>query len=244
MIQLWTTIFYEPLYNLLVFLVQVSPFASLGIAVILLTVIVRLILSPLSYRAVLNQITQQKINPLLQEIKEKYKDDPKEQFKKIQELFKEHKTNPFAGCFLILLQFPVIIAVYQVFLKGISEAGVTLYSFVTFPQSYQSVFLWTNLGEQSIIFALIAGLTQYIQLYLSPTMRNQQTTAVTQKQGNTPDFAVLMQKNMKVFLPVMIAVFAYLVPAAVALYWIVNNLFTIAQEVIIQKKIEKREKTV
>src|SRR5580704_10130713 len=104
------TIFYIPLYNALIWLTT-GLGGSIGLAVIALTLVVKIILSPLSYSSIKSQIEQKKLQPLMDDIKKKYP-DKKEQSEKMMELYKEHKTNPFAGCLLLLLQLPVIIALY------------------------------------------------------------------------------------------------------------------------------------
>jgi YidC/Oxa1 family membrane protein insertase len=237
-INLWNTIFYEPLYNALVFLIALSPGASLAVAVIVLTLLVKLVLAPLSYKTFVGQMKQKELQPLIQDIKKKYKDQA-EQSKQIFALYKKHNANPFSGCLTLLLQFPVIIGLYQVFLKGVEASQEKMYSFISLPENIHYFFIGIDLHEKSILLAVFAGIFQFIQMYLSPAM----------KQSRQPEGAVLsdqerisasLQNNMKYMMPFMVGFFAAVVPAAVALYWTVNNIFMIIQEMVVWKRYQKK----
>ena len=231
--RMFHTIFYVPLYNALIFLTHLFG-GSLGLAVIGLTIIVKLVLAPLAHASIKSQIEQKKLQPLVDELKKKYPDQ-KEQTAKLMELYKEHKTNPFAGCLLLLLQLPVIIALYRVFKSGAAINPANLYSFVTAPMALGTHFLGLDLAiTHSIILAILAGLSQFLQMYWSPAMQS-----APQASGDTQaDMAASMQKSMKYTMPVMITIFAYAVPGAVALYWIVSNITMIVQEKIVAAQIE------
>jgi len=222
------TIFYVPLYNALIWLTTLFG-GSIGLAVIGLTLVVKLILSPLSYSSIKSQIEQKKLQPLIEDLKKKYPDQ-KEQSKKMMELYKEHKTSPFAGCLLILLQLPVIIALYHVFLSGAVTNPADLYAFVRAPKVIHTMFLWVNMGSRSIVLAILAGLSQFLQMQWSPAMQSMPQAAGTDPQAK---MAATMTNSMKYTMPIMIAFFGYAVPGAVALYWIVSNIFMIIQERII-----------
>ena len=142
------------------------------------------------------------------------------------ELYKEHKTNPLAGCLLLLLQLPVIIALHRVFLGSATMSGTELYSFVHLPSVVHATFLGINMSARNIILAILAGLSQFAQMQLSPAMQNPPKASGDAKM----DMAASMTKSMKYTMPIMIAFFGYAVPAAVTLYWIVSNLFMIVQE--------------
>lgn len=232
---MFQTIIILPLTNALVFLTSFL-WGNLGLAVIALTIVVKIILFPFSYSTTKNQIALKKIQPLVDEIKKKYT-DKNEQAKKMMELYKEHKANPLSGCLPILIQIPIIIGLYQVFLKGVSVDATVLYSFVHAPETLHTFFLGINLAEKSMIIALIAGITQYIQLKLSPSFQASKTPS------EDPQTLMMenMQKMMLYMLPVMIVFFSAVVPAAVALYWVVINIFTIGQEIYIYKKIHQQQ---
>src|SRR3989344_1901002 len=126
---------YDPLYNGLVFLVGVMPSHDVGLAVIVLTIVVRVILFPLSRRAVETQLAMKKIAPDIEKLKEKYKDNREEQAKAIFALYKERGVHPFASIGLFLLQIPVLFALYWVFaFGGLPDIRPDLlYSFVSSP---------------------------------------------------------------------------------------------------------------
>ena len=117
MSYLFNLFFYEPLYNGLIFLIGVLPRADIGIVVVLFTCIVKLILFPLSKKSVLTQIRMKEIQPELDAIKEKHKENKQEQALKVMALYKERKINPFSGILLIFIQIPIIFALYFVFFK-------------------------------------------------------------------------------------------------------------------------------
>lgn len=231
------TILYVPLYNALIWLTSIFG-GSIGVAVIALTLVVKIILSPLSYSAIKSQIEQKKLQPLVEDLKKKYPDQ-KEQSQKMMELYKEHKTNPFAGCLLILLQLPVIIALYRVFLGGAVITTTDLYSFVHAPAMIQTIFLGLSMSARGvIILAILAGVSQYLQMLLSPSMQSTKR-GKDEKLDTQTQMAESMTKSMRYTMPIMIAFFGYAVPGAVALYWIVSNIFMIAQEQLVMHRQSK-----
>src|SRR3989344_8721224 len=124
-------ILYQPLFNALVSLYNTVAFQDLGVAIILLTFVVRVILYPLFYHSFKNQTLMQKIHPEIQKIQHNHKGNREKQAQALMELYKQHKVNPFSGFFLILVQLPVLIVLYQLFLKGLNpETFTNLYSFI------------------------------------------------------------------------------------------------------------------
>jgi YidC/Oxa1 family membrane protein insertase len=226
------------MYNFLVFLVDILPGGNIGLAVIILTILIKLALFPLSQKSIATQVKMRKIEPEMKRIKEKYKDQ-KEQAQKIMELYKEHKLNPFSGCFLMLLQLPVIFALYYVFLQGFKFDAVALYSFVHIPETVNTYFLGINLLGKSVVLALIAGASQYYQLRLA------MPAVVPTEKGKEPTFQEEFTRNMtlqmKYIFPVMVFFIAYTISSAIALYWIVSNLFAIAQELYVRKTVTDLE---
>jgi YidC/Oxa1 family membrane protein insertase len=115
---LWHTIIYNPLYNALIFLLDIVPGADIGIAVIILTVFVKVLLFPLAHKVARTQATINQIQPQLDKLKDKYKDNKQEQTIKTLELYKKNGINPFFGFLVILIQLPIILGLYFVFYKG------------------------------------------------------------------------------------------------------------------------------
>jgi YidC/Oxa1 family membrane protein insertase len=232
---LYHTLVYNPLYNLLIGLFKVFPWADAGIIVILLTVIVRLILYPLSKKAVKTQVEMQSLGPELEAIKAKYKDN-EEQARRTLALYKERGVNPFSGILVIMIQLPIIWALYRIFLHGLPKVDTSvLYSFIHGPENINIIFLGLiDLTLKSIPLALAAALTTFIQLRIAT--KNQ-----TVPKGNSfgDNLARSMQTQMKYLFPVLVFFISYNISGVIALYWLTTNLFTIAQEIIVRRKLSK-----
>jgi len=234
---LWNTLFYDPLYNSLVFLISIVPWHDVGFAVIILTLVVKLILFPLSKKSIISQVKMKKLEPELKKIKDNFK-DKQEQAKKTMALYKENKINPFSGFFLILLQLPIILALYFVFFKGLSFDQNTLYSFIKVPENINFNFLGLiDMQGKSLFLAVLAGVTQFFQTKISM----QAVPPAGPEKSFKNELMKSMNMQMRYVLPVFIAFVAYQISAAVALYWVVSNLFTIGQEIFVIKKIRQKE---
>ncbi len=152
----FNVVLYYPLFNALVFIYNYLPFRDFGVAIIVLTFIIRLILYPLSVRAFTSQRALQKLQPKIQELQKKYKDDKNKQAQETMELYKTEKINPFSGLFLALIQLPILIALYRVFWWGIKPGSLvgSLYSFVANPGNFNPMFLsLIDLSKPNIYFA-------------------------------------------------------------------------------------------
>lgn len=233
---LYSTIVYGPLYNGLVFLLSLlSEPANAGIAIILFTIVVKILLFPLSRVAIKTQMRMKEIEPELNDIKEKHKKDRQTQSLKMMALYKEKGINPFSGFFLILIQIPIIFALYRIFLFGglpIINTEI-LYSWVSAPLLVNMTFLTVNLAEKSYILAVIAAVSQYFQArYAMPKM----APAEKGKTGFQHDFQKTMHFQMKYFLPIMVFFISYHIASAAALYWATSNIFAIIQEVMVRRK--------
>lgn len=234
----FSTVFYKPLYNTLVLILAAVPGANVGVAIIILTVVVRTVLLPLSHKSVVSQAKMRSLTPHLEKLKEKHKDNKQEQARKTMELYKEHGINPFSGCLLVLVQLPVIFALYFVFFKGLPNLNPEhLYSFVHVPSVVSMMFLGIILSKKSIILALFAAVTQYYQIKLSiPPMAPAEKGA---KPSFKDDFARSFNVQMRYMLPVIVFGISYSISAAVALYWTTSNLFSIGHELYVKRKAEE-----
>lgn len=235
MVQLFTLVFYQPLYNGLIFLMDLIPWADAGIIVILFTFIVKLVLFPLSRSAVKTQVLMKKSEPEINAIKEKYKDDKQEQARKVMALYKEKKINPFSSIILVLIQLPIVIALYRIFwassLPSVSQE--LLYSFVNVPASISMNFLGIlDISQRSLILAILAGVSAYFQARFSmPKLPPKKETP-----SFKDDLARSMSLQAKYLLPFFIFFISYTVSGAVALYLITSNIFTIGQEIVIKRR--------
>ncbi len=220
---MWTTLVLEPMYNILVSFAGLFS-GSLGWAVIGLTLAVKLVLLPFSWKTHITQVLQKKLQPKINQIKKDFPDQA-EQSVKIMALYKESGSNPFAGCLPMLIQLPILIGMYRVFYKGIEGGAVWLYSSVTIPTHISTMFVGVDLATTSLIVAIIAGIAQAIQLKLSPAMQNTDPT----------DPQAKMSRMMLYIVPIMIAVAGASLPASLSLYFISNAVFTLIQEAIFSK---------
>lgn len=239
---IWHTFFYDPIYNGLIFIIDHLPSPDIGIAIIAITIVVKLILFPLSVKAVRTQIVMKQVEPQLKEIKKKFEKDKQQQAQKMMQLYKEKNINPFSSILLIFIQIPVIFALFWIFSRaGLPEVNIDLlYSFVPEPERINMMFLgFVDMAERSFIFAALTGITQYIQFKLSfPPLQARKDNATLKE-----DFARSFQLQMRYVMPFIMAFAAYIFSAAVALYWLTSNLFTIGQEFVIRKQVrEKAEK--
>jgi YidC/Oxa1 family membrane protein insertase len=233
----FTTLFYQPLYIGLIFLINIIPWADVGIAVILFTCVVKLILFPLSKSAVRTQILMKKSETEMNALKEKYKNNKQEQAQKLMAFYKEKKINPFSSFFLILIQLPIIIALYQIFLKsGLPNVTESLlYSFVQIPTFINMNFLGIlDISKRSLLLAVLAGVTAYLQARFAMPSVPPKTTKASFKD----DLARSMVIQAKYMLPIFIFLIAYTVSGAVSLYLITSNVFTVGQELVIRKRFK------
>jgi YidC/Oxa1 family membrane protein insertase len=236
---IWHTFFFDPVYNTLIFFINTIPGGDVGVAIIATVIVIKLILFPVSIKAVQTQKVMKEIQPKIKEIKEQYKDDRENQAKKMMEVYSEYNLNPFSSILIILLQIPVIIALYYSVYSG---GGVALpaintdllYSFISAPVTITMNFLGlVDITGRSIILALAAGITQFIHInYVMPQ-------PVAPKEGDTKDFQTELMNNMhtqmKYVMPILITGIAYFISAAIALYFVVSNIFSIIQEIYVRK---------
>jgi len=239
LINFFYIILYQPLFNGLVFLYNYVPGHDFGIAIILLTVIIRIILYPVSVKAINSQRGLQKLQPKMQEIQNKYKNDKEKQAKEILDLYKKEKINPFSGLLLALIQVPILIALYQVFWSGLNPKELAvLYSFVLNPGQINPLFLHIiNLAKPNMVFAILAGVTQYFQTKM---LLPQNSTSAVGK-NKSADMSQAMQKQMVYFMPVFTVMILFNLPSALGLYWTISGLFSIIQQYLIFKKHDKPE---
>jgi len=236
--ELYNLVFYQPLYNILVFLTGVVPYSDIGIAIVILTVIVKFILFPLSHKSIKTQAKLRELEPEIKDIKEKYGKDSSKQAKKVMELYKQHGVNPFSGCLMMLIQLPIIFALYKLFLGGFEFDAINLYSFVSLPQNIKMEFLSTfDLAEKSIYLAALAGISQYFQIKLAiPPIKEKSKGG---ESSFKEDFAKGMNVQMRYVMPVFVFFFSFSISSAIALYWTTMNLFGIVHEMTVRSKAKK-----
>ncbi len=236
---IWHTFFFNPVYNSLVFFVDVVPAGDIGIAIIFTTILIKMILLPLSVKAAKTQKIMREIEPELREIKEKYKDKREEQAQAMLKVYREAGMNPFSAIFVIILQIPLVIALYlSVFgYDGYSLPEINtelLYQFITVPTEISMMFLGvTDMAERSVFLAALVGITMFWHMrFVLPEPKLKKADATPDFKE---DFARSMQLQMRYVMPVIMMVIAYVISAAIALYFLVSNIFAILQEFYIRR---------
>lgn len=235
--NLFHLILTQPLFNVLVFFYNTIAFNDFGLAIIFITVFIRLILWPMNQKAIKSQRELQDIQPKIKEVQNKYKDKKEEQAKALMELYKSNKVNPFGGCLPILVQLPILIALYSVFLNGLKLDYLSnLYSFISNPIIINPSFLGLfDLSSRSIILALVAGGLQFIQ---SKMILPKVDLKGAPKRSDEA-IAQMVSKQTLYFLPLITVVISWRLPAGLPLYWAVTTLFTIFQQSVIMRNWNK-----
>jgi len=218
-------ILYKPLYNILIFLVWLTPGHNIAWAIIVLTIIVRLILLPSSLKAVRQQKRMRDLQPEIQKLQAQYKDDKQKQAQVLMEFYKKNQINPLGSCLPLLIQLPILIILYYVFRAGLGEQRLDLlYNFTPHLDYIKTVFLGIDLAQpDKWILPIIAGVLQYIQgrQIMPPTPKSAEKGQEMQN---------MLSKQMLYLMPIFTVFIAGRLPAALPLYWIITNLFSIVQQ--------------
>jgi len=236
MIKLFEIILYKPLLNLLVFFYNVMPGHDLGVSIVFLTIGIKLLLLPFSIKAVKGQKQLKELQPKLDEIKKKYGDDKAKQTKAIMNLYKENKVNPFSSCLPLLIQIPVLIAVFQVFRTGLIDTDLPVYSFIHNPGAFNTLgFGFLALSAPNIFLAIITGITQFIQASMLSGVSP--LKSVAKKEGvKDESMMTAMNKQMKFMMPLLTVIVGSTLPSGLMIYWLVGIIFNILEQKIIFKR--------
>jgi YidC/Oxa1 family membrane protein insertase len=223
---MFTEIIYRPLLNLTVLVYELIGFHDLGFTIVLMTVLVRVAMLPLSLKAARSQQALAQVAPDVERIKEQHKGDTNAQSEAIMRLYKERGVNPLAGCLPLLIQLPLLIGLYQVFIGVFKPDALTLlYASVPHPEAINHVTLgFLDISAPARLMAVLAGVLQFVQAYLS--LQSQPQTAQT----------AAMNKQMAYFLPLIIVVIGWNLPAGLTLYWITTTLFGIGEQLYLKRR--------
>src|SRR3989344_1479632 len=233
----FTTVFSHPLYNGLIFLITLLPNADAGIAIIIFTILVRLVLYPLSKKSIETQVKLRAAEGEIERIKQKFKDKT-QQAAKIMGFYREKGLNPLSGFVLVIVQIPIIFALYHIFLKSglpTIDPGL-LYPFISIKAEALTInmqFLGLlDISEKSYLLALICAVTQYFQAHLlMPKPKPRQAN-----ESFKDNLSRSMSLQMRYFFPVFVFFIVYNLSGTIALYWITTNIFSIAQEWYVRRK--------
>jgi len=234
MIELFRIIFYQPILNLLVYLYNVVPGHDLGIAIVLLTIIIKLILFPLSKQSIKSQKSLQNLQPKIDEIKKKYANKKEEMGRAMMAIYKENKVNPFSSCLPLLVQFPFLIAVFQVFRKGFNEETLGLvYSFISRPEYINSISLgFLDLSKPNIGLAILAGIAQFWQAKMMMAKKPQ----IKSPGSKDENMMSIMNKQMLYFMPALTIFIGLTLPGGLTLYWFITTLLMALQQLYMFRK--------
>jgi YidC/Oxa1 family membrane protein insertase len=228
--ELWTELLLKPIFNLLVFLYNSVPGQDLGVAIILMTLLIKVVLYPLNKKSIISQRALQKVQPKIDEIKEKFKDSREKLGSEMMALYKKEKINPLSSCLPLLVQLPILIAVFQVLRNLGGEQSLLLYPFVTDPGALKTMaFGFLDLSIRSIPLAILAGGAQFWQTKMLMNKR---------EQAAGKGMASMMQKQMLYMMPIFTVVIGSTFPAGLTLYWLATTVFSGLQQVLMIKRGE------
>ncbi|MDO8495560.1 MAG: YidC/Oxa1 family membrane protein insertase [bacterium] len=236
MSTLFREILYKPIFNLLVGIYNIIPGNDFGVAIVVLTVLVRVVFMPWSIKATRSQKKLAELQPKLKTIQEKYKNDKAAQAQATMALYKENQISPISGCLPLLVQLPFLIALYRAFLNGFKPESLDLlYGFVNRPEVINNISLgFIDLASRNLVLVFIAAGLQFIQSKLSlPPKSNTPATP-----GSGPDLSA-MNRQMLYFFPVMIIIIGWNLPAGLVLYWAVTTLFSVFEQWWVRRAVPK-----
>ncbi len=226
--DIFFAVLYQPLYNLLVAVYDILPaWGGLGLAIIVVTILVKLLVLPATYKSLRAQKEMQEIQPKIAEIRERLKEDKEAMAKELMQVYKTHNVNPFASCLPAIVQMFVFIALYQVLSAGFGEInGDILYGFVANPGTMDAYFVGMDLRKVSPVLGIVAGVAQYVQAKQMITQRPPKQVRES-SESLDEDMTAAMNRSMLYMLPVLMLVMgAFVIPAGLTMYIIVSTLLT------------------
>lgn len=227
MAAFWNVVFYQPLFNILVLVY--STVGDMGIAIIILTILLKFAFYPLAQKALQSQRALQQLQPQVQELQQRLKGSKDQLARELMQLYQKERVSPWSSCAPMLVQFPFLIALYQIFrtaIKGDTSLHL-LYPFVHNPGSLSDLsFGFWHLATASWPLAVITGLAQYWQSKMLIT-----TQPPTKAPGAKDEsMTATMNKQMLYMMPALTVILGVTLPSGLILYWLVSILFTIGQQ--------------
>jgi len=228
MVNFFVTIFYQPILNLLVFIYNTVPGHDIGLAIIVLTVIVKAVLYPLSKKSLEGQKALQSLQPKLEEIKKQYANDKEGLSKAMMELYKKEKVNPLSSCLPLLIQLPFFWAIFRVFRDELSgKISILIYPFIFHPGIMNPIaFGFVDFSKPNIVLAILAGLSQFFQAKMMPIKQ----PAVSGEGSKDESMMAAMNKQMLYLMPVFTVFICWSLPSGLSFYWFISTLLTILQQ--------------
>lgn len=234
MVNFFTTIFYQPILNLVVLIYNYIPGHDIGITIIVLTILIKLVLYPLSKKSIEGQKALQLLQPKLEEIKKQFADNKEGMSRAMMELYKKEKVNPLSSCLPLLIQLPFFWAIFKVFRDELSgKALVLVYPFISNPGTINAItFGGLDFSKPNIVLAVLAGISQFFQAKMMPM----KPPAVKTEGSKDENMMAVMNKQMLYFMPALTIFICLTLPSGLAFYWFISTLLTIAQQWFIFRK--------
>lgn len=232
MSSIFNEILFRPIFNLLVLIYNFIPGNDFGLAIVILTVLIRILFVPLSIKTLRSQRELAGLQPKIKELQEKYKNDKSALSQATMALYKERRVNPFSGCLPLLIQIPVLIALYRAFNLGLKpESLKVLYPFVQDPGTIKNLSLgFIDLARKSPFLAVAAGVLQAVQAKLAGSASKRLADGKNQDQT-----AQMMNRQMLYFFPIMVIIISWNLPTGLVIYWVVTTLFSIGEQLYINR---------
>ncbi len=237
---IWNILIYQPIYNALILFASILPNHDFGLAIILLTILIRTILLIPNQKALKSQKKLQHIQPKINALKEKHGGDQQKIAQETMAIYKEHQVNPFGSCLPLLIQLPILIGLYNVIQSGINPNNTYLLygALQNFDLSTVNTIFFgiLDLTKVNLIaLPIIVGLLQFIQLRLSMGQARKNTPKTDKKKpANEMEVA---NKTMIFIMPFMIAFFTASVPSGVGLYWAFSTIYGIVQQLVVNRQV-------
>lgn len=214
----------------------------MGVAIIALTILVKILLYPFSVAQIKQQRALQELQPKMDEIRQRLKGDKEAQARELMELYKKEKVNPASSCLPLLIQLPIFIGLFEALREGLASRSLNLlYPFVANPGSIQhTLFGVIDLAKPSYILAVLAGAVQFWQswqMFRKPSPAALPPPEVKATEGaKDENIAAMMNKQMMYIMPVVTVFIGFSLPGGLALYWLVMSALTVAQQALFLRK--------
>ncbi len=235
---IFEAVLYQPLFNLFVALYNLIP--DVGVVILIVTIIVKIILYPLTNKSIQAQKSLTDLQPKMEELKQKHKDNQQMLAQETMKLYKEHKVNPFGSCLPILIQLPIFLALYWVLRDGLTKDSFELlYASVPNPGSISPLTVFgINLSVPNIVLAALAGIAQYWQAKM---FVRKQAPKKAGEAGKDENMMAIMNKQMLYFMPIMTVIIGFQLPGGLSLYWFLSTLLTGLQQVYLMRSQENKK---
>ena len=237
---MFNTLFLKPIYNIVVFFLDLLPSHDVGIAIILTTILIKIILLKPNISSQKSNYLMREAQVEIEEIRNKNKGDNKKIAEETMALYKEKQIKPFSSLLVLIIQIPVFFALYYVFRDGVVFNENLIYSFNNFPETVKHLaFGFIDLSQKYWWIGVVAGLSMFVF-----SKRQADTFKKMSKKNNNQNdtsfqavFAKNMQSQMLYFLPIVSGISAAVLPSVLGVYWIVNNILNIIQDIYIKRKL-------